>query len=233
MHVHPWPSDPSITHFVVADAPDAVDEADIAARIDAARASSSRAVRTGALFPATASVFASMGFEVIDTLCLLRLDLSTANFRSDRKQALQAARRSGGHLRRMAARHYNEAASVDQAAFGTEWGNSTESLLRIEQATPRHHARRLITDRDTVAFAITGLGRGHGYLQRLAVTPAHQRRGYGRALVLDSLAWMQSRGATVAVVNTGTDNVGALDLYRAVGFRDDDVLQVMELRLDQ
>jgi ribosomal-protein-alanine N-acetyltransferase len=231
MHVHPWPSDPSIAHFVVAETPDAVDTADIAAKIDAARAASSRAVRTGALFPTTAKAFAAMGFEVIDTLSLLRLDLTGASFRAERRRAVRDARRQGAHLGRLPTRLYPQAAVVDQAAFGDEWGNTTESLLRIRKATPQHRAQRLRTARKTVAFAITGLGRGHGYLQRLAVAPDEQRRGYGRALVLDSLTWMQAKGATTAVVNTGTDNVGALDLYRSVGFREDDVLCVMELRL--
>jgi ribosomal protein S18 acetylase RimI-like enzyme len=230
MHVHPWPSDPSIAHFVVADTPASVDAAEVAARIEAARASSSRAVRTGALFPTTAEVFSSMGFEVIDTLSLLRLDLVGVSYRAERKRAVRSIRPA--RLGRLSPRQFRTASLVDRAAFGTDWGNTTDSLLRIRHATPRHRSRRISANGELVAFAITGLGRGHGYLQRLAVEPGAQRRGYGRALVIDSLAWMQARGATTAVVNTGSENVGALDLYRSVGFRIDDQLQVMELDLE-
>ena len=95
------------------------------------------------LFPATAAVFSSMGFEVIDTLSLLRLDLSRASYRSDRKQAFRPPDRSGTTCGYRGAPLTTRRRQVDQAAFGTDWGNTTESLLRIRQATPRHTSRRL------------------------------------------------------------------------------------------
>ena len=49
-----------------------------------------------------------------------------------------------------------------------------------------------------VAFAISGAASGQGYLQRLAVAPAHQGQGHGRALVLDSLAWMRRAASATA-----------------------------------
>lgn len=49
----------------------------------------------------------------------------------------------------------------------------------------------------------------------LCVSPAHQRRGIGRALVIDALC----RGATMAFsVSAAADNDAALALYRQLGF---------------
>jgi ribosomal protein S18 acetylase RimI-like enzyme len=132
------------------------------------------------------------------------------------------------------ARRHLEAARVDRAAFGDPWGNDAGDLAEIRRATPVHRARaRFINTsgrRQLVAFAITGSAAGHGYLQRLAVAPAHQGRGHGRALTLDSLAWMRSRRLTYGLVNTAVDNHRALALYESVGFRRlPDELLVMQL----
>jgi ribosomal protein S18 acetylase RimI-like enzyme len=83
-----------------------------------------------------------------------------------------------------------------------------------------------------VAFAISGAAGGQGYLQRLAVLPEHQRHGHGRALTVDSLAWMRRRRLGHAVVNTGIDNEAARSLYESLGFRLlSDRLVVMQLDL--
>jgi ribosomal-protein-alanine N-acetyltransferase len=82
-------------------------------------------------------------------------------------------------------------------------------------------------------FAITGVAAHVGYLQRLAVEPAAQRHGLGRALVADSLAWMRQRDATRAMVNTAFDNAAALALYASFGFRPrDESLVILELPVD-
>ena len=82
-------------------------------------------------------------------------------------------------------------------------------------------------------FALTGQSGVFGYLQRLAVDPQLRRRGIGRRLVADSLCWMQRRGATVAMVNTGLDNEAALALYADMGFRRrSETLTILELAGD-
>jgi ribosomal-protein-alanine N-acetyltransferase len=67
-------------------------------------------------------------------------------------------------------------------------------------------------------FAISGTASDTGYVQRLAVSPEHRRRGLARVLVDDALAWMSRRGARSALVNTGVTNDAALTLYAATGF---------------
>lgn len=172
-------------------------------------------IRTGALFPDAAERFADAGFVVVDTLALLRLDLTEVHGRIRPDDRRTATLRSHHHL---------DAARIDRAAFaGDGWTNDADDLVGIRRATPRHAARarfagRLST-RVLVGFAITGAALGQGYLQRLAVDPNAQGHGHGRQLTLDSLQWMQRRRLDAAVVNTGVDNEAALALYDSVGFR--------------
>ena len=57
-----------------------------------------------------------------------------------------------------------------------------------------------------------------GYVQRLAVIPEFQRRGFGHALLTDGLRWLRGHGARRVFVNTQEDNDGALALYLRSGF---------------
>ena len=180
-------------------------------------------VRTGALFAAAADRFAQAGFTIVDTLALLRLDLA-----HDGQAGATEPPASGdvgeivtAPLRR---HHHAAAAAIDRSAFGTPWSNDVDDLQEIRDATPTHHATgRFVRTgrlrRHLLGFAITGAASGQGYLQRLAVDPAHQREGHGRALTTESLAWMRRRGLRSALVNTAITNEAALALYRSVGFR--------------
>ena len=57
-------------------------------------------------------------------------------------------------------------------------------------------------------------------MQRLAVDPAAQGRGLGRALVIDALAWLTTKGAVEVLVNTQEVNARALRLYVDLGFEE-------------
>ena len=174
-----------------------------------------RLIRSGALFPPAHESFAASGYETIDTLLLLELDLvraapsrrvSTAAPRSRARTAavpVAPSRRCRGGPRRL------------RRAVGQRRANLTD----IRNATPHHRARRRDVDGTLQAFAITGAAGRTGYLQRLAVHPDHQRSGLGSALVTDSLRWMRRRSLATAMVNTGVDNHPAQQLYDRFGFR--------------
>lgn len=232
VRVRPWAFDRDVVQLALADQGIVPTVEEIRGWVATltARDPGLRAVRTGALFSAAADRFALAGFEVIDTLALLRVDLDEID-----RRALRRAARAAPTARLLARRH-PEAARVDRAAFGDPWGNDTRDLADIRRATPIHRARarfvRAGGRRELVAFAITGAASGHGYLQRLAVAPEHQGHGHGRALVLDSLAWMCRRRLGYGLVNTAVDNERALNLYESSGFRRlPDQLVVMELEL--
>lgn len=98
----------------------------------------------------------------------------------------------------------------------------------------QHRARgRLIRDAGgVVAYSVVGLAGAEAFIQRLAVDPAHQGVGLGRALTADALGWAKIRSARVAFVNTQATNTAALGLYERLGFeRRRAPLTVMELHL--
>lgn len=195
---------------------------DLRGWIRTARDRGATAIRTGALFPGSVQPFRDAGFRTIDELALLDRTLTDGDV-THRSRGTRPLRR----------RHLDEAATVDARAFGPEWGNDRDALADIVHATPHSRTRSIVTNRSMVAFAMSGVADRTGYLQRLAVDPSHRRQGSARLLVADALAWMRSRGAGHAMVNTATDNDAALALYASFGFeRRHDTLVLLELTLD-
>ena len=206
-------------------------------------------VRTGALFPRAARPFVEHGFHEVDRLALLELRLQ----RTSRSRLRTAQRHSPSSVIRLRRHDVAVAAAIDASAFEPGWTNTAESLAEVARATPQSW-RRLAVDntnshrvvdhrrdsfaqtltpgrrgRQGVGFSITGRSGTTGYLQRLAVHPAHRRRGIARQLVDDAARWLTRNGATTMLVNTGVHNTPALELYAEFGFtRLDDELVVLD-----
>jgi ribosomal protein S18 acetylase RimI-like enzyme len=166
-----------------------------------------REVLTAALAEPERAGFLAAGFEVRDTLHLLAHDL----------REIPAA--PAADLRRGRRTDRSGALAVDHRAFPTFWRLDEGGLHEAMTATPSARFRVATIDRRVVGYHVTGRAGHRGYLQRLAVDPAVQGRGLGRALVVDCLRWLQRRGVTNVVVNTQVENERALRLYLAMGFR--------------
>jgi GNAT superfamily N-acetyltransferase len=118
---------------------------------------------------------------------------------------------------------------LDGVAFDPAWALDADGIAEALAATPRARFRVIdrvddgreddLVDGDLVGYSICGRAGRIGYLQRLAVHPARQGEGLGRALVVDSLNWLHRRGGRLVMVNTQQTNTRALDLYRRLGFR--------------
>lgn len=182
-----------------------------------------RRVVTSALSPLEQVGFLAAGFGVEQGLCLLSRGLGPEPTEVPAGMALRRAGRRGWDL----------ALAVDHAAFGEFWRFDRRALLEAVEATPSARFRLAGPGREEVAgYAITGRSGENGYVQRLAVHPGFQRRGIGRRLLFDGLAWLARRGARTAWVNTQPDNTAALDLYRGAGFLDDPTgLAVLSVQL--
>ena len=60
---------------------------------------------------------------------------------------------------------------------------------------------------------------GVGLFEPVGTHPDHQRKGLGKAVMLEALERLQRLGMHQAIVTTGEDNLPAIRLYESVGFR--------------
>jgi GNAT superfamily N-acetyltransferase len=203
--IAPWRGGGGAAHLVVG--PDAAVPPSVVHRcVERARASGYESVLTSAVSPAESGVFVDAGFSVRERLFLLTRDLGAPpeppllplvkGTRRDRPGVLE----------------------LDDASFDEFWRLGPVGLKDALDATP---ATRFRIGRETdrvIAYAITGVAGRYGYLQRIAVHPDVRSRGWGSALVADSLSWIWKQGGDRVYVNTQLENERALALYRAFGF---------------
>jgi ribosomal protein S18 acetylase RimI-like enzyme len=211
----PWRGDRRIAYLApVADAPPP-SEAFIRRCIEGLARQGYERVVTGALSANEQRGFLSAGFIVEEELHLLAHDLRSL---PPPPPAVD--------LHRAGAAQRAAVLEVDHLAFAPFWRLDRSGLQEALSATP-HTRFRVVTDDDEPAavlgYAICGRAGIRGFVQRLAVCPKHHRRGFGRALLLDGLAWMRRRRVERAVVNTQQGNEAALALYNSVGFRQEPV----------
>lgn len=194
--------------------------------MEALAADGYRAALTAALAPAEQTPFLAAGFAVHERLHLLTRPVDDMS--PGRADAVELRR--GRRADRVAI------LAVDGAAFLSFWHLDGPGLDDAMAATPSSRLRVAVhpdDGRSVVGYAITGRAGPRGYLQRLAVDPALQRRGIGAALVTDGLRWLRRWGCREVLVNTQIDNQAALALYQALGFRlQADGLAVLRRDLD-
>jgi ribosomal protein S18 acetylase RimI-like enzyme len=204
-----WRGDPQIAHLALA-ATRPPDVRIVERWLGSLREQGFAAVVTNALTTTDALPFLDLGFEIREQLHLLAHDL-------DRLQP-------PSRPTRRARRTENEAVlALDHAAFEPAWQFDETSLEEARRATPACRSRIAAPpDVDVgaplIGYAITGRDRRLGYLQRLAVDPAHRGQGWASSLVWDSLHWLHRYRAAKAYVNTQLGNEPALALYRSCGF---------------
>ncbi|HSH23699.1 MAG TPA: GNAT family N-acetyltransferase [Acidimicrobiales bacterium] len=162
-------------------------------------------VVTGALGSLEQRSFLQAGFEVREELHLLSRSL----------RDLPAA--SPAPLRRAHRRDRERLLIVDALAFPSFWRLDDAGMAEALSAT-RSARLRVAAEDEVLGYAISGRSGTRGYLQRLAVDPAAQGRGFGYALVVDGLRWMRRHGVDRVVVNTQVGNERALRLYHGLGF---------------
>ena len=109
-------------------------------------------------------------------------------------------------------------AGVDAAAFEPLWQNSLSSL---EKAYPQAVLATVAeADGQVVGYQLSTRNPLGAHLARLAVRPELQGRGVGRALVADLIQQAQRHAMYHLTVNTQSDNLASLTLYRKIGFHE-------------
>jgi ribosomal protein S18 acetylase RimI-like enzyme len=225
VRVRPWAFEPNVAHLVLYNQTRLPTPSDILQWVSDLRVAGYDRIRTGALGALAGARFERLGFEAIQSLILLE-HTNVGAF------AVASSKNSSSVIR-LATDDDSQASRIDVSAFGAGWCIDRVGIGDVRSATPRHRARAVQADDQLVAYAITGRDGRNGYIQRLAVSPDHQHRGYGAALVNDSLRWMSRWRVQRALVNTHIGNEPALALYHRLGFTDlSDRLHVFERRIE-
>jgi ribosomal protein S18 acetylase RimI-like enzyme len=107
-------------------------------------------------------------------------------------------------------------AATDLAAFTPPWQMSA-GLMR--QAIPLADFITVAdVDGQIVGYQLTTPSHQGAHLARLAVLPAWQGHGIGKALVRHLIEYYNRRGIRELTVNTQDTNAGSLAVYRGLGF---------------
>lgn len=204
IRVRPWRGRPATAECQAAPAGAVVPAHLVRSALDTARDRGYRMAVTPALPPFEWRPYVDTGFEIRERLHLLFHDLLDLGPRTDHR------------LRRAVRRDVDQVLTVDHAAFQPFWRLDESGLDEAVRATP---SARFRISRDGAGYALVGRAGQRGYVQRIAVLPAEQGRGLGRALVLDGLWWLRRWRVGQALVNTQESNERAVALYEQLGFR--------------
>ena len=119
-------------------------------------------------------------------------------------------------IRKMTEDDLPEVETIDAASFEPLWQNPLETLQRAyAQAL---YATVVENEDGMIGYQISTGGGQRAHLARLAVHPAVQGKGAGRALLNDLFAHLTSMGILRLSVNTQSDNQASLSLYQRTGF---------------
>jgi ribosomal protein S18 acetylase RimI-like enzyme len=124
----------------------------------------------------------------------------------------------GFSLRPMLTHDLPKVAEVDAEAFGPLWYNSLQDVSRAHSRAFLAQVAEL--DGQVIGFQISTRNSLGVHLARLAVRPVDQGKGVGQALVKDLFLKARQRGVSRFTVNTQSDNVQSLAIYKKLGFRE-------------
>ncbi len=109
-------------------------------------------------------------------------------------------------------------ADLDYLAFEPFWHFDTVALRDALLATQISRLRTISIGEKPIGYLISGCSGRRGFIQRLAIHPDQEGRGYASALLIDALQRLGRRGVESVTINTQVDNVRARMLYERHGF---------------
>jgi ribosomal protein S18 acetylase RimI-like enzyme len=77
---------------------------------------------------------------------------------------------------------------------------------------------------EVVGSVMVGYEGHRGWLNYLAVSPEHQRKGYGRILVEKAIAELAKMGCQKLNLQIRKGNASAVEFYKRIGFKEDECL---------
>ncbi|PTY04954.1 GNAT family acetyltransferase [Opitutaceae bacterium EW11] len=81
-------------------------------------------------------------------------------------------------------------------------------------------------DGKILASVMVGYEGHRGWINYLAVSPDHQRRGYGRQMMDEAERRLRSEGCPKINLQVRTSNLAVLAFYKAIGYLQDDVVSL-------
>jgi ribosomal protein S18 acetylase RimI-like enzyme len=117
-----------------------------------------------------------------------------------------------------------------QAGLTRPWNDALADLHRALEG-PASTILALVDERTLLATAMVGHDGHRGWVYYLAVAPAAQRHGHGRAMMAACEAWLTERGVPKLNLMLRAGNEAASGFYTALGYNTDDVM-VLSRRLD-
>jgi ribosomal protein S18 acetylase RimI-like enzyme len=159
-----------------------------------------------AIQPWFQNLLAANGFESHQQIILLEW----------RYQPTMARQTAGIRIRKVSKADLPEIEKVDAASFEPLWQNPLDTLQRaFAQAL---YATVVENENGIIGYQISTGGGQRAHLARLAVHPAVQGKGAGRALLNDLFVFLTHMGISRLSVNTQSDNQASLSLYQRMGF---------------
>jgi ribosomal protein S18 acetylase RimI-like enzyme len=179
------------------------------AREEIAQAGGAR-VAAIAIQPWFQEILAGSGFENHQQIVMLE-------WRYQPSLAPTAPReRNGIRIRRMTAEDLPDVEKTDAASFDPLWQNPLETIRKaFAQAL---YATVVENEQGIIGYQLSTGGGQRAHLARLAVHPAVQGKGAGRALLSDLFRYVTYAGISRLSVNTQSDNQPSLSLYQRMGF---------------
>lgn len=77
-----------------------------------------------------------------------------------------------------------------------------------------------------VATVMIGYEGHRGWINYLAVSPEHQRKGFGRQMMVDAEVLLRAEGCPKINLQVRTSNAAVISFYRALGYAVDDVVSL-------
>lgn len=131
-------------------------------------------------------------------------------------QPFLASQGSGIRIRQMTEEDLPAVEETDAASFTPLWQNPLDTLRRaFAQAL---YATVAEDEHRIIGYQLSTGGSQRAHLARLAVHPAAQGKGAGRALLNDLFGYLTHAGISRLSVNTQSDNQVSLGLYQRMGF---------------
>ena len=122
----------------------------------------------------------------------------------------------GIRIRRMTEADLPDVEVTDAASFDPLWQNPLETIRKaFGQAL---YATVAEDEHGILGYQLSTGGGQRAHLARLAVHPAAQGKGAGRALLGDLFRYITYAGISRLSVNTQNDNQASLSLYQRMGF---------------